>query len=267
MKSKRMWHTAHAKEFVQVFDTLAARKGTWNVWQDFVFSTAIALSNYLEPNEDIKAKRKEEYLSIAKGYSEDEMKHLHQLAQITFDAYEHNPQQDFLGELYMGMDFGSSWHGQYFTPWNVAYMMSQLSIQPNCELDEAKGYVSVCDPCCGSGCMLIAAAASYQGREEKRIYQNDMLFVGQDIDRVVALMCYIQLSALGCAGYVAVGNSISHPVGGHELFPTMEESGELWFTPMWYSPVWMLRRFLVFSESEVANKMESEGASNALLHL
>ena len=58
----------------------------------------------------------------------------------------------------------------------------------------------------------------------------------------MALMCYIQLSILGCAGYVAIGNSLTNPFGGTDLFPTIGEGGELWYTPMWYSPAWELRR-------------------------
>ena len=36
-------------------------------------------------------------------------------------------------------------------------------------------------------------------------------------------MCYIQLSILGYAGYVAIGNSLTNPLGGTELFPTIGE--------------------------------------------
>lgn len=106
--------------------------------------------------------------------------------------------------------------------------------------------------------MLIAAAAAYQGDSEQRTYQNDVLFVGQDVDRVVALMCYIQLSVLGCAGYVAIGNSLTNSVEGHDLFPTIGEGGELWFTPMWNSPVWVMRRFNCLYECSEFHRIEEE---------
>ncbi len=243
MKRKRVWHTAHEKEFVKVFEGLSLKYGAWNVWVDFVTTMAIALSNALEPDKQIVADRANHYESIRKRYTPEEQERLEALARITVAAYEHCPRQDFLGELYMNMDFGSSWHGQFFTPWNVSFMMAKMLITPDSAQSEEKGYITIGDPCCGAGCMLVAAAAAYQGESDQPTYLNDILFVGQDLDRVVALMCYIQLSILGCAGYVAIGNSLTNSVEGHELFPTIGEGGELWFTPMWHSPVWVMRRF------------------------
>ena len=56
----------------------------------------------------------------------------------------------------------------------------------------------------------------------------------------------------GYAGYVAIGNSLTNPLGGTELFPTIGEGGELWYTPKWYSPIWQLRRL-----KELAKKIDS----------
>ena len=43
-------------------------------------------------------------------------------------ALEENPAQDFLGNLYMSLDFGSGWSGQFFTPWHVAEFMAQIGL-------------------------------------------------------------------------------------------------------------------------------------------
>ena len=37
------------------------------------------------------------------------------LAEVVADL-EHNPDQDFLGELFMALDLGNEWAGQFFTP-------------------------------------------------------------------------------------------------------------------------------------------------------
>lgn len=53
-------------------------------------------------------------------------------------------------------------------------------------------------------------------------------------------MCYIQLSLLGCAGYVVIGNTLTEPQVGPVLFG--EESSRCWYTPMYFHPVWATRR-------------------------
>ena len=258
MAQKSVWRTTHEKEFVQVFQDLSVRMGPWRAWSDFITVTAIAFANFFEPNSSIKTDREGAFQSIMKAYTDDERKKIESLAQITVSAYEQNPQQDFLGELYMRLDFGDSWHGQYFTPWPIAYVMAQMTLGPEKQQLDEKGYISVCDPACGAGCMLLAAAATYQDSSDTPTYQDDVLFVGQDLDRNVALMCYIQLSIRGCAGYVAIGDSLVNPVSGHDLFPAIGDGGELWFTPYWYSPVWTFRRLKLLAEyhAQEANQYE-----------
>lgn len=51
-------------------------------------------------------------------------------------------------------------------------------------------------------------------------------------------MCYIQLSLLGVAAYVKVGNSLTEPI-------TVKDSlDNYWFTLMYYSKIWSTRRLL-----------------------
>ena len=78
--------------------------------------------------------------------------------------------------------------------------------------------------------------------------------MGQDIDPVVAKMCYIQLSLMGCAGYVIVGNSLTKPLTGDVLIPYDDEN--LWIMPMFFTDIWTKRRLLkavIFFERKVEN--------------
>ncbi|MCR5329613.1 MAG: N-6 DNA methylase, partial [Lachnospiraceae bacterium] len=158
------------------------------------------------------------------------------------NTLEENPDQDFLGKLYMNLNLGSHWHGQFFTPYHVCELMAKMQIE---EADvkreiESKGYISICDPCVGGGAMLIAAASAF--RKLKINYQDHAVFVGQDLDSVVAKMAYIQISLLGCPGYITVGNSLTNPQTGPVLFPRESEGQEVWITPMFMSQIWELRR-------------------------
>ena len=122
---------------------------------------------------------------------------------------------------------------------------------------EKDGFISVCDPACGAGATLIAAANSM--KKSKYNFQNHVLFAGQDIDRVAALMCFIQLSLLGCAGYICVGNTLTNPMTGSVLFPEEMEGQELWIMPMFRSYTWTTRR-LFRSLSAIERKQEKENS-------
>ena len=67
--------------------------------------------------------------------------------------------------------------------------------------------------------------------------KRDRMPTDEDADK---MMCYIQLSLLGCAGYVHVGNTLTEPMTGHELFGDGGEN--TWYTPMFYAEVWGIRR-------------------------
>lgn len=250
-KVKRNLQTDSEKAFYDVFMKLAYRHSTWNIWCDFITLFACTLANAVEPDSNIRKERESLYLSTVKGYTKEELEQFVELASLTVQALDKNPCQDYLGNLYMSMDFGSSWHGQFFTPWHIASLMAKMTIE-KCDAEiEEKGFISVNDPTCGAGCMLLAAADAYRHGKagEERNFQTDMLFAGQDIDPVVAKMCYIQLSLLGCAGYVTIGDTFINPLTGSTLDPHIGEGGSLWFTPMWYSPLWQYRRGLQAAKS------------------
>lgn len=87
--------------------------------------------------------------------------------------------------------------------------------------------------------MLIAAAneaASVLGSRYN--WQNHLLFVGQDVSKTAGLMAYIQLSLLGCAGYVKIGDSLKGPISSDDSLDNY------WFTPLYFSDVWEVRRAL-----------------------
>ena len=107
---------------------------------------------------------------------------------------------------------------------------------------ENAGFFSVSDPACGAGALLIAFANLC--RRKNICYHDKVLFVAQDIDLIAGLMCYIQLSFLGCAGYVVIGNTITEPSTAYDrrgLLPAGPQS-RIWYTPFFSTDIWYLRR-------------------------
>ena len=241
--------TDYEKKFLVNFHRLSYDKNSWSVWQDFVTVFACSLANAVDKRENVWREREDRYLSIIKRYSKEEAEIFPKLLASTTMALEENPEQDFLGGLYMQLGLGSHWHGQFFTPWSVSELMADVTIGDSTkEQIEERDYITVADFACGAGCMLMAFANSCKNKYDIN-YQQRVLFVAQDIDEVVALMCYIQMSLLGCAGYVVVGNSLTEPVGGDALFPYCKDEGKIWYTPMFFHDIWQTRRLVASLDS------------------
>ena len=235
---------AAQKEFVKVFDSLTGRYNRWEVWRDMVWCIAIAISNRVD--ERYREKREKTYLDIVSKYTHEEIEKFAVLFAMLHNNIVEKTDRgdwgDFLGELFMNMGLGNNLGGQFFTPYHVCKMMARVVIDRDGEMMQTalkeKGYFSVSDCACGAGATLIAAAEVMSERGINYPYQ--VIFAGQDVDSTTALMCYIQLSLLGCAGYVVIGNTLSEPMQGHVLFG--EDSDRCWFTPMFCEQTWHKRR-------------------------
>ena len=56
-------------------------------------------------------------------------------------------------------------------------------------------------------------------------------------------MCYIQLSLLGCPGYVVIDDSLLRPSVSYDARGLLPKDGpQVWYTPMYFRDVWHYRR-------------------------
>ncbi len=234
-----MNHTnKYLNEFLRIFDSLCVNHNRWDAWSDFVTMTAINISNTTDSAN--APTREETYRSLAAKYTSHENDLMAKMLAQLVCTLDENPNQDFLGKFYMDCKFGDTRAGQFFTPYNVCKMMSEMNFG-SLEFEQ-ESFVSVNDPTCGSCAILIAFANVC--KEHNIDYHQKVLFVGQDIDRIVALMGYIQLSLLGCAGYVIVGDSLAEPAVSYDekgLLPAVNKEN-VWYTPMFSSATWSIRK-------------------------
>ncbi len=102
---------------------------------------------------------------------------------------------DPLGDIYIReITYGE--HGQFFTPQPIADMMAAIIHTPS---KSEPGREVVCDPCCGSGVMLLAAAK-----------QNpDVFLSGIDLDRRCAMMTTLNMSMRGLEADIYHGDALS----------------------------------------------------------
>ena len=224
------------KQFLKTFNQLTYRHRSWDVWRDFIIMFACSLSNPVDRFH--YEEREKRYLKIIKKYNKREQEQFPELAAYVVMALEENPEQDFLGSIFMELNLGDKSNSQFFTPYHVCELMAKVTEEDVAAVVKEKGYITINDSCCGAGATLIAAINEARKQLEKvnLNFQNHVLVVAQDIDEIVALMCYIQLSLLGVAAYIKVGDVFTQPM-------STDDNGENnWFTMMYFSDVWTMRR-------------------------
>ena len=224
------------KQFLKTFNQLTYRHRSWDVWRDFIIMFACSLSNPVDKFH--YEEREKRYLKIIKKYNKREQEQFPELAAYVVMALEENPEQDFLGSIFMELNLGDKSNSQFFTPYHVCELMAKVTEEDVAAVVKEKGYITINDFCCGAGATLIAAINEARKQLEKvnLNFQNHVLVVAQDIDEIVALMCYIQLSLLGVAAYIKVGDVFTQPMS------TDDNRENYWFTMMYFSDVWSMRR-------------------------
>lgn len=237
--------------FMRTFNRLADRRRDWDIWTDFVTMTACSISNVVDKSH--YKEREELYLQIINKYNKQEQQLFPELIAYTVLALDENPEQDFLGDIYTELGLNSKKHKQIFTPYSVCQVMVDLIFDNIVDQVQEKGFVEIHDCCCGGGATLIAAANMARKKLGKAglNFQNHVLFSGQDVEYLVTMMCYIQLSLLGVAGYFKVGNALTEPI------TTGDTLENYWFTPIYFSDVWHYRR--IFWQLDSLMKGDSDG--------
>lgn len=234
--------TGISKEFIDLFDGICRWNSRYERWCDIIELYAIEISSAVSrahTPETIK-QRAERYAAILQKYSDVERDKIARLFAQMVDDMEDAPIRDYLGKTFMALDMGSSATGQFFTPDNIAQLMAAVTVDSVVEGIKTNGWVTINEPTCGGGANVLAMARAL--KENGINYQQHVMFVCQDLDTRVALMCYVQMSLYGLPGWVRIGDTLREPCTSDPLFG--QDDGNTWFTPMFYAPVWQGRRII-----------------------
>lgn len=229
--------THYEKEFTALFNKISPHYRRSEVFRDFI--TIFALEMYLifykqEANNVLK----ERYQHAVQRYNEEERQQLCQLYVIVVNALT-NQSYDFLGSVFMELDLGDNYKSQYFTPPYVAEAMAKITLNDCTEHIKNKGFITVQEPTCGSGVMLIGCFNHL--REMGFNPQQQMWVRAQDVDFTAAMMCYIQMSLLGIPGEIIIGDTLTGEVQ-HHLYTFQHILG-----------AWDIRLMTVESETQQVN--------------
>lgn len=205
---------------------------TYTLWSDFIEMAAISISNTTDRFQ--RKNREERYLEISNKYSKDELMIFSEMmADLVMDL-EENP-RDVLGEAFMELELGNKWVGQFFTPYPMAYIMTQMTLTKEAvqEAIDKDGFLTIADEACGGGVTLIAA---FNWIRELGFNPQQMLVIeGSDIDARSCCMSYIQLSLLGANAVIRQRDSLDS---------IDKPDDATWFTPLYILGGWRYRRKL-----------------------
>lgn len=205
--------------FLRSFKQLAPEKHRFDVWRDFITMAACALHNGLHKDEA----REAEYLEIIGRYQSDDQQMFPQLLAHVVTMLDAEP-RDILGPLYMELEIANKDAGQFFTPPELSEMMARLTFNEELDKLDTQPFITVHEPACGAGGMILALV---KVMIEAGHNPTEKLWVQCiDVDRLAALMCYIQLTLWNVPADVIVGNTLSM------------ELREVWYTPAHHLGFW-----------------------------
>lgn len=201
---------------VKTMQQLARRHSLWEVWQDFIFMSAVSIANAVD-HRAIREEREQQYLRTAAKYSADELQLICQALSEVMTALE--TPQDILGQTFMALELGNKWAGQFFTPDCVCQLMASMIVDEGfCDFIRQNGFATLSEPSVGGGAMVIALVKAVH--EAGLNPQQCIHVTAVDVDIKAVHMTYIQLSLLGIPAVIVHGNTLT------------AEEWDHWYTPM-----------------------------------
>lgn len=219
------------RELVKMFNELTGSRSLWQIYNDCVEMFAISIQNVFAFGKKHK-ENEDEYKRISSNYSKSELEKISRIFAKIIEMLEDNPFRDLLGDLYMQLNMGSDALGQVFTPYDLSYMMSEMT----CDIDlikkeiKEKGYIKVTEPACGGGANIISLCEVLHKNNIN--YQTQCVIQCQDLSRIAALMCYIVLSLIGCSAVIKIGDTMYNPYTRYK--DELAKGSDIWTTPMFH---------------------------------
>jgi len=137
--------------------------------------------------------------------------------------------EDVLGSVFNELELYRKSKGQVFTPQHVSDLMAKLACPDGGKsLIEEKGYVSMCDPCCGAGVMITSMAKVMI--ENGLNYCTQLVCTATDIDLKCVHMTYLQCALYGIPAVIIHGDSL------------LVQEWSRWYTPVYIMNGWVWRQ-------------------------
>lgn len=183
---------------------LSGKHSVWDIFNDFLELSVMSISCSVDKLK--KEERNGKYIQIASKYNENELKILSNMLGELAATLEENT-SDILGELFMELELGGKWNGQFFTPYHICKLVAEVNLNKCEEIINNKGYIEINEPTCGGGALIIAMSEVMKNKGYNP--QQQLKVTCKDLELKSVYMTYIQLSLLGIPAEVCYANSLS----------------------------------------------------------
>lgn len=199
------------KDIIKTINAMSGKYSAYEIFTDWIRCMALAIeqSTHLVHDKDWQD-REQTYLDTMRKYKPEEQQKLAELMALLVETLEEGP-DDVLGTVYMQSDMGSKSAGQFFTPFHLSELTARFGIVEQMEAykDGRIERITINEPACGGGAMIIAVAKVLQDNGIN--YQKALDVVAQDLDWKGVYMCYVQLSLLGISAICVQGDTLCNP--------------------------------------------------------
>ncbi|WP_354678312.1 N-6 DNA methylase [Cupriavidus plantarum] len=202
------------KVLLSLFKQFGHRYSVHEVFSDFVEIAALSISNTVDRHH--AEAREKRYEEIIRRYERVDRERFPQMFGALVQTFEDMVQgwvphgdglADVLGQTYMMLELGNDKAGQFFTPYPVSRLMARMNIGDGAPFVQRDGFVTLSEPACGAGGMVIACADALHDAGHN--YQQTMHATCIDIDPRCVHMTYVQLALLHIPAIVIHGNALS----------------------------------------------------------
>lgn len=232
--SKRSRRAAQRTGLGALIRQAADRHHIWDVFADFVEMAAIALSNACDWRQ--RDAREARYMDRIRRYEPD-VQRLFPAMLAELAGRLEDEGGDILGKLMEELELTNDARGQFFTPYSVCRMMAGIQAGDVATHLAEKEFITVMEPACGGGAMVIAFAEAM--RDAGFNPQTQLHVTAQDVDARAVHMTYLQLSLLHVPAVVLLGNTLA------------AEVREVWRTPAHILGLWEHRLYAKQSGPEI----------------
>jgi type I restriction-modification system DNA methylase subunit len=183
-------------DFRKILESLSHKHDTRRVFEGFTRLSACALG---------MGTREPEYLEEAKHWEKPELEMFSEALATLIMEMEAHPFEDVIGGYYMEAALskkGQQWNGEFHTPKHICDLIARMLV--NAESLPKEGLITVCEPACGAGAMILSLGQILATDVRRRLRVTAI-----DINRTACDMAFINTTLWSIPTRVIHGNTLS----------------------------------------------------------